>query len=79
LSKQERRKPGVPKYYYWAKDPKNILRHQALKAGLLKAPGEQANFENPAQKKFFRVIVAFKVAKLVAAAAFLLILLYVVG
>ncbi len=59
--KTEERRPGVPKYFYWAKAPPRPRK-------------VQRGFANVQQKKFYLVQVAFRVAQIGAiVAAFLLI------
>ncbi len=57
----EKRRAGVPKYYYWGKKPP-------------KPKKAQARFINLQQKKFYLVQLAFRTAKVTAiVTAFLLI------
>jgi hypothetical protein len=57
----EKRRAGVPKYYYWAKKAP-------------KAKKAQTRFVNLQQKKFYLVQLAFRTAKVTAiVTAFLLI------
>jgi hypothetical protein len=57
---EEKRRPGVPKYYYWAKSPPKPRR-------------VQTRFVNVQQKKFYLVQMAFRTAQVAAIlAAFLL-------
>jgi len=59
--KEEKRRIGVPKYYYWGKKPP-------------KPKKAQTHFVNLQQKKFYLVMLAFKTAKVSAIVmAFLLI------
>ena len=59
---EEKRRPGVPKYYYWGKSPP-------------KPKSVQTRFVNGAQKKFYVALMAFKLAKIAAiATVFFLIL-----
>jgi len=59
--KEEKRRLGIPKYYYWGKKPP-------------KPKTAQTSFINVQQKKFYLVMLAFKTAKITAmVAAFLLI------
>lgn len=57
----EKRRPGVPKYYYWAKNPPKPApyRERAL---------------NSEQRKFRFVVGAFTIAKALAIITFLLLL-----
>lgn len=58
---EEKRRVGVPKYYYWGKKPP-------------KPKKAQTRFVNLQQKKFYLVMLAFKTAKVSAIVmAFLLI------
>ena len=58
---EEKRRAGVPKYYYWGKRPP-------------KPKKAQARFVNFQQKKFYLVQLAFRTAKVTAiVTAFLLI------
>lgn len=59
--KEEKRRPGVPKYYYWAKSPP-------------RPPKPRTGFVNVQQRKFYLVQLAFRTAQVVAIlATFLLI------
>ena len=59
--KEEKRRPGVPKYYYWAKSPP-------------RPPKPRTGFVNVEQRKFYLVQLAFRAAQVVAIlATFLLI------
>jgi len=59
--KEEKRRIGIPKYYYWGKKPPRPKK-------------AQTGFTNLQQKKFYLVMLAFKTAKITAiVAAFLLI------
>ena len=48
--KEEKRRPGVPKYYYWAKSPP-------------RPPKPRTGFVNVQQRKFYLVQLAFRTAK----------------
>jgi hypothetical protein len=50
---EEERRPGVPKYYYWAKSPP-------------KPKKMQTKFINTQQKKFYVVQLAFRAAQVAA-------------
>ena len=50
---EKKRRPGVPKYFYWGKKPP-------------KAKKAQAGFVNFQQKKFYLVQLAFRTAKVTA-------------
>lgn len=57
---EEKRRPGVPKYYYWAKSPPKLKQ-------------VRTGFVNVQQRKFYFVQLAFRTAQVVAIlAAFLL-------
>ena len=59
--KEEKRRPGVPKYFYWAKTPP-------------KPKKLQREFVNVEQKKFYAVQLAFRLAQIAAImTAFLLL------
>ena len=58
--KEEERRPGVPKYYYWAKTPP-------------KPKKMQTKFINPQQKKFYVVQFAFRAAQIAAILTMLLL------
>jgi hypothetical protein len=60
---EEKERPGMPKYYYWAKHPPKSMFF----------PG---GFVNKEQKKFYFAIAGFTVAKVLA---LLLIFLLIVG
>jgi len=78
----EKRLPGVPKYYYWGKNPKNILsyyREQAKSAAETYLKAHPAFFVNDAQRRFYRVMLAFRLAKILGVVAFGLLLYYLVG
>ena len=51
--KEEKRRPGVPKFYYWAKSPP-------------KFKPVQKGFTNGQQKKLYLVEFAFRTAKVTA-------------
>jgi len=51
--KEEKRRPGVPKYFYWGKKPP-------------KAKKAQVGFTNFQQKRFYLVQLAFRTAKVTA-------------
>jgi len=51
--KEEKRRPGVPKYFYWGKKPP-------------KAKKAQIGFTNFQQKRFYLVQLAFRTAKVTA-------------
>lgn len=73
--------PGVPKYYYWGKNPKNILayyREQARSAAENYAKTHPP-FANEAQRRFYRIMLALRIAKIAGIIAFGLLLYYVVG
>jgi len=58
---EEERRPGVPKYFYWAKSPPKPRKLQR-------------GFVNVEQKKFYVVQLAFRVAQIAAImTAFLLL------
>jgi len=50
---EEKRRPGVPKYFYWGKKPP-------------KAKKVQTGFTNFQQKRFYLVQLAFRTAKVTA-------------
>jgi len=57
---EEKRRPGVPKYFYWGKKPP-------------KAKKAQTSFVNRQQKEYYLVQLAFRTAKVTAiVAAFVL-------
>ncbi len=51
--KEEKRRPGVPKYFYWAKSPPKPRK-------------VQTGFVNVQQKKFYFVQMAFRTAQILA-------------
>ena len=51
--KEEKRRPGVSKFYYWGKSPPKIKQ-------------VQRGFVNGAQKKYYLVQLAFTTAKVTA-------------
>ena len=51
--KEEKRRPGVPKFYYWGKSPPKVKQ-------------VQRGFVNAAQKKYYLVQLAFRTAKVTA-------------
>ncbi|HUI00648.1 MAG TPA: hypothetical protein VLX56_03340 [Nitrososphaerales archaeon] len=53
---EEQRKPGVPKYFYWAKSPPKPRK-------------VQRGFVNVQQKKFYIVQLAFRLAQIGAIVA----------
>jgi hypothetical protein len=53
MGEEEKRRPGVPKYFYWGKKPP-------------KAKKAQASFVNPQQKRYYLVQLAFRTAKVTA-------------
>ena len=63
--KEEERRPGVPKYFYWAKSPP-------------KPSKVQRGFVNGQQKKFYLVQVAFRVAQMGAIIAACLLIFSVI-
>ncbi len=74
--------PGVPKYYYWGKDPKNIVayyREQARSAAKAYSNTHPSVFANDAQRRFYRLMVALRVAKVVAVVVFGLLLYHFAG
>lgn len=78
----QKRLPGVPKYYYWGKDPKNILayyREQAKAAAETYSKTHPQFFANEAQRRFYRVMLAFRLAKVAAVLVFGLLVYYLVG
>jgi hypothetical protein len=50
---EEKRRPGVPKFYYWAKSPPKVKP-------------VQRSFVNGAQKRYYLVQLAFRTAKVTA-------------
>ena len=54
--KEEKRRPGVSKFYYWGKSPPKIRQ-------------VQRGFVNGAQKKYYLVQLAFRTAKVTAIVA----------
>jgi hypothetical protein len=50
---EEERRPGVPKYFYWAKSPPKPRKLQR-------------GFVNVQQKKFYAVQLAFRLAQIAA-------------
>lgn len=78
----EKMLPGVPKYYYWGKNPKNILgyyREQARRAAESYSKAHPPFFVNDAQRRFYRTMLAFRLAKIAAVVAFALLIYYLVG
>jgi len=57
----DKRRPGVPKYFYWAKSPPKPAPYRAAPL-------------NDGQKRFRFVIGAFTIAKVAAIIAFVLLL-----
>jgi hypothetical protein len=51
--KEEKRRPGVPKYFYWGKKPPKPMK-------------VQTGFVNFQQKRFYLVQLAFTTAKVTA-------------
>jgi len=51
--KEEKRRPGVPKFYYWGKSPPKVKQ-------------VRTGFVNGAQKKYYLVQLAFRTAKVTA-------------
>jgi hypothetical protein len=58
---EEKRRPGVPKYYYWGKKPP-------------KAKKVQTGFVNGQQKRFYAVQLLFRTAKVTAVLVVLLLI-----
>ncbi len=78
----EKRLPGVPKYYYWGKNPKNILayyRDQAKSAAEAYSKANPTFFANDAQRRFYRVMLALRIAKVAGVLAFGLLVYHLVG
>ena len=61
----EERRPGVPKYFYWAKSPPKPRK-------------VQRGFVNIQQKKFYAVQLGFRLAQLAAILAACLIIFSVI-
>ena len=61
--KPEKVRFGVPKYYYWAKNPPKPSPYQATR------------FVNNGQRKFYWLTVAFTVAKVLAIITVFLLML----
>jgi hypothetical protein len=57
---EQKKKYGIPKYYYWAKNP----------------PKPKTGFVNDAQKKFFYIIIISWMIKISAFAILLFVLYY---
>jgi hypothetical protein len=53
---EEKRRPGVPKYFYWGKKPPKAKKAQKAQVGFI-------NFQ---QKRFYLVQLAFRTAKVTA-------------
>ncbi|MEM0120289.1 MAG: hypothetical protein QW514_02310 [Thermoprotei archaeon] len=78
----EKRLPGVPKYYYWGKNPKNILtyyREQAKMAAEAYSKEHPVLFANDAQRRFYRIMLALRIAKVVGVLAFGLLVYHFAG
>jgi hypothetical protein len=68
--KKEKVIPGMPKYYYWGKDPRSASRYTTWAIPLPKSGDPVSGFANDSQKKFYRIILAFRVGKVAALIVF---------
>ncbi|PSN83682.1 hypothetical protein B9Q01_03820 [Candidatus Marsarchaeota G1 archaeon OSP_D] len=69
---KEKRKLGVPKYYYWAKNPRLAADYKEWSRGVfqVKSGDPIRGFANREQRRLYWILTGFKLAKIVALGVF---------